>query len=51
MGFIMHWRTTNELPLNERVVIGGEGPNEVALNSIEVLDLNNPHEWKPYPVS
>jgi hypothetical protein len=32
-------------------VIGGQGPNRIRLNSIEVLDLNNPHEWTLLPVS
>ena len=27
-------------------VIGGYGPNGISLNSIEVLDLNDPREWK-----
>ena len=30
-------------------VIGGYGPNRYT-NSIEVLDLNDPREWKQYPV-
>ena len=31
-------------------VIGGYGPNGITLNSIEVLDLNDPREWKLFPV-
>ena len=31
-------------------VIGGFGPNGIALNSIEVLDLNDPREWRLFPV-
>ena len=32
-------------------VIGGYGPGGIALNSIEVLDLNDPREWKQFPVN
>ena len=32
-------------------VIGGYGPHGIALNSIEVLDLNDPREWKQFPVN
>ena len=32
-------------------VIGGYGPDGINLNSIEVLDLNDPREWKQFPVN
>ena len=31
-------------------VIGGYGPSGITLNSIEVLDLNDPREWRLFPV-
>jgi hypothetical protein len=33
------------------VIGGGEGPTRISMNSIEVLNLNDLLEWKPYPVS
>ena len=32
-------------------VIGGLGPSGITMNNIEVLDLNDPREWKLFPVS